>query len=211
MSVQTTYTTTAFKGLSTGTINLVDVLDALALSLPTTYTATVNWGDGQIDSNITVAHPNADGTSVRVLAAHTYAIGGTYRPLITLVDAAGASFTTITTNTARLIVGTDVSNKVSITRSSPVKNLITGLWAQTVTINNISGINLTGNLDFVLIGLTAGVTLANKTGSTTGGANPYVRFSSTGLKAGKSISLVLNFALPNPVTTFSYSFKTFLN
>ena len=115
MSVQTTYTTTVFTGLNTGMINLVDVLDALALTLPTTYTATVNWGDGQIDSNIPVAHPNTDGTTVHVLGAHTYASGGTYHPLITLVDAAGASLTTITSNTATLIVGTDVSNKVSIT------------------------------------------------------------------------------------------------
>ena len=209
MSVQTTYTTTVFTGLNTGMINLVDVLDALALTLPTTYTATVNWGDGQIDSNIPVAHPNTDGTTVHVLGAHTYASGGTYHPLITLVDAAGASLTTITSNTATLIVGTDVSNKVSITRSSPVKNRSTGFWNQTVTMNNICGVDLTGNLDFVLIGLTPGVTLANATGSTSGGANPYVRFSSTGLKAGKSISLVLNFVVPTTITAYNYTFKTF--
>ena len=209
MSVQTTYTTTVFTGLNTGMINLVDVLDALALTLPTTYTATVNWGDGQIDSNIPVAHPNTDGTTVHVLGAHTYASGGTYHPLITLVDAAGASLTTITSNTATLIVGTDVSNKVSITRSSPVKNRSTGFWNQPVTMNNICGVDLTGNLDFVLIGLTPGVTLANATGSTSGGANPYVRFSSTGLKAGKSISLVLNFVVPTTITAYNYTFKTF--
>jgi hypothetical protein len=211
MSVQTTYTTTVFTGLNTGTIKLVDVLDVFALTLPTTYTATVNWGDGQIDSNIPVAHPNTDGTTVHVLRAHTYASGGTYRPLITLVDAAGASLTTITSNTATLIVGTDVSNKVSMTRSSPVKNRTTGFWAQTVTMNNISGVDLTGNLDLVLIGLTPGVTLSNATGSLSGGTNPYVRFSTTGLKAGRSVSLVLNFVLPTTITAYNYTFKTFTN
>jgi hypothetical protein len=211
MSVETTYTTTVFMGLNTGTINLVDVLDALALTFPTTYTATVNWGDGQIDSNIPVAHPNTDGTTVHVLGAHTYATGGTYRPLITLVDAAGASLTTITSNTATLIVGTDVSNKVSITRSSPVKNRTTGFWAQTVTMNNISGVDLTGNLDFVLIDLTPGVTLSDATGSSSGGANPYIRFSTTGLKAGKSVSVVLKFVLPTTITAYNYTFKTFIN
>ena len=209
MSVLTTYTTKVFAGLNTGTINLVDVLDALALTLPTTYTATVNWGDGQIDTNIPVTHPNTEGTTVHVLGAHTYASGGTYRPLITLVDAAGASLTTITSNTTTLIVGTEVSNKVSIKRSSPVKNRTTGFWAQTVTISNISGVDLTGNLDFVLIGLTQGVTLSGATGYASGGANPYVRFSSKGLKAGKSISLVLYFVVPTTITSFNYSFKTF--
>ena len=76
-------------------------------------------------------------------------------------------------------------------------------------MNNICGVDLTGNLDFVLIGLTPGVTLANATGSTSGGANPYVRFSSTGLKAGKSISLVLNFVVPTTITAYNYTFKTF--
>jgi hypothetical protein len=41
-----------------------------------------------------------------------------------------------------------------------------------VTMNNISGIDLTGNIDFVLIGLTAGVSLSGATGYTAGGANP---------------------------------------
>ena len=78
-----------------------------------------------------------------------------------------------------------------------------------MTINNISGVDLTGNLDFVLIGLTQGVTLSGATGYASGGANPYVRFSSKGLKAGKSISLVLHLVVPTTITSFNYSFKTF--
>jgi hypothetical protein len=210
-SVLATYTTTAFTGLNTGSINLVDIFDSLGVTLPTTYTATINWGDGQTDSNIAVAHPNTDGTAVRVVGSHTYTVGGTYRPIITLVDAAGSTLVTLSSNTAKLIVGTDVSNKVSITRSSPTKNRTTGLWVQTVTMNNISGINLTGNIDFLLIDLTAGVSLSGATGYAAGGANPYVRFSTTGLKAGKSISLVLKFVIPTTITAFNYTFKTFVN
>ena len=210
-SVLATYTTTAFTGLNTGSINLVDIFDSLGVTLPTTYTATINWGDGQTDSNIAVAHPNADGTTVRVLGSHTYTTKGTYHPIITLFSADGALLTTVSGNTANLIVGTDGSNKVSITRSSPIKNRTTGLWAQTVTINNNSGIDLTGNIDFLLIGLTAGVSLSGATGYTAGGANPYVRFSTNGLKAGKSISLVLKFVVPTPITSFNYTFKTFTN
>jgi hypothetical protein len=209
--VLATYTTTAFTGLNTGSINLVDIFDSLGVTLPTTYTATINWGDGQTDSNIAVAHPNADGTTVRVLGSHTYTTKGTYHPIITLFSADGALLTTVSGNTANLIVGTDGSNKVSITRSSPIKNRTTGLWAQTVTMNNISGINLTGNIDFLLIDLTAGVSLSGATGYTADGANPYIRFSTTGLKAGKSISLVLKFVIPTTITAFNYSFKTFTN
>jgi hypothetical protein len=181
------------------------------MSLRTIYSATVTWGDGQIDSNILVAHPDTDGTTIHVVGSHLYISGGNYRPIISLVDAAGLTLTTIPSNTAILIVGSDVSNKISITRSAVVKNRITGLWSQTVTMNNISGVDLKGNLDFVLIGLTAGVSLSGATGYTAGGANPYVRFSTAGLKAGKSISLVLKFAIPTTITAFNYSFKTFTN
>ena len=211
LTVGTTFTTTVFTGLNTGIIKLVDIIDSMGVTLPTNYTATINWGDGRTDSNIVVTHPNTDGTAVHVVGSHTYTAGGTYRPIITLVDAAGSTLVTLASNTAKLIVGTDVSNKVSITRSSPVKNRTTGFWAQTVTMNNISGVDLKGNLDFVLIGLTAGVSLSGATGYTAGGANPYVRFSTAGLKAGKSISLVLKFAIPTTITAFNYSFKTFTN
>jgi hypothetical protein len=211
LTVGTTFTTTVFTGLNTGIIKLVDIIDSMGVTLPTNYTATINWGDGRTDSNIVVAHPNTDGTAVHVVGSHTYTVGGTYRPIITLVDAAGSTLVTLASNTAKLIVGTDVSNKVSITRSSPVKNRTTGFWAQTVTMNNISGVDLKGNIDLVLIGLTTGVSLSGATGYTAGGANPYVRFSTTGLKAGKSISLVLKFAIPTTITAFNYSFKTFTN
>jgi len=208
-SIATSYTTTVYTGLSTGSIKLVDIVDPQAISQSATYTATINWGDGKVDTNVAVSHPSSDGTTIHIMGTHLYAAGGSYQPLITLFDGAGSVITTVSGNTARLIVGTNVSSKVSITRSSPIKNLTTGLWAQTVTMNNISGVNLTGNLDFVLSGLTAGVSLANATGSTAGGANPYIRFSTSGLKAGKSISLVLNFRLPVGVTSFNYDYKSF--
>ena len=205
----TTYTTTVFMGLNTGLINLVDIVDPQAISLSTTYTATIKWGDGNINTNVAVSHSGSDGTTIHVMGDHTYSVSGSYEPLITLFDGAGSMIMTVLGNTAKMIVGANVSNKVSITRSSPIKNRTTGLWAQTVTMNNISGGDLTGNIDFVLIGLTAGVSLANATGLTAGGADPYLRFSRTGLKAGKSISLVLNLMVPTTVTAFNYKFDTF--
>jgi hypothetical protein len=209
MSVGTTYSTTVFTGLNAGPIDLVEFVDSQALSLPTTYRATIDWGDGQIDTNVEVAHSIADGTTIKVIGSHVYATNGTYYPIITLVDAAGSTVSTVSTNTAKLIAGTDVSNKVSVTRSSVVKSRVTGLWSQTVKINNISGADLTGNIDLWIIGLTTGVTLSNASASFTSGGIPYLRFSTTGLKAGKSVSAVLSFAVPSMLPSFGYNFKTF--
>ncbi len=209
LSVLNNFKMTAFVGLNTGTIDLVDFQDPGALSSPTTYTATINWGDGRIDTNIPVAHSVADGTTIHVLGAHTYTAGGTYLPIVTLVSAAGASLSTTSANTSTVYVGTDISSLVTVTRTSAIKNRTTGLYISTVTITNISGSTLVGDIDLVLLNLTAGVTLTNANGTTAGGADPWVRFGTTGLAAGKSASVSLYFSLPTSVTTFNYSFKTF--
>ena len=209
LSVLNNFRMTAFAGLNTGTIDLVDFQDPAALLLPTTYTATINWGDGRVDTNIPVAHSVADGTTIHVLGSHTYTAGGTYLPIVTLTSANGASLSTTAANTSTLYVGTDISSLVTVTRSSAVKNRTTGLYISTVTITNISGSTLVGDIDLMLLNLTAGVTLTNANGTTAGGADTWVRFGTTGLAAGKSVSLSLSFSLPTGVTAFNYSFKTF--
>ena len=208
-SLLTTSTTTALSGINTGSINLVKFQDLLAVTNPTTYHATIDWGDGQINTNVAVTHTITDGTTISILGAHTYATDGIYHPLITLFDAAGSTLSTISSNTATLKVSKDISSRLSITRSTAIRNRTTGLWMQTVTFINTSGIDLTGNLEFALTGLTAGVTLSGATGTSNGGAIPYIRFSSTGLKAGKSISLTLSFSLAPTVLSFNYSYKAF--
>ena len=209
LSVLTAYAPNVFAGLNSGLINLVDFQDSKGTTSPTTYAATINWGDGHIDSNIPVAHSAADGTTIHVLGSHTYTTNGTFHPLVTLTSADGASLTTTLTNTTTISVETDVSSNVSMTRSAVVKNRTTGLYYQTVTITNISGVDLTGDIDFALTGLTAGVTLANASGSTSGGTVPWVRFSTTGLAAGKSLTITLSFSLANSITAFNYGFKTY--
>ena len=205
--VLTSYNLTSFVGLSTGSFNLVDFQDPQAVTSPTTYKATINWGDGQTDTNVPVSHSIADGTTVHVFGSHTYAAGGTYHPIVTLTDAGGSSISSTLANTATIRVGNDVSSRVSVTRSGAIKDRVTGLYYSTVTITNISGTALTGDIDLILTNLTSGVTLTNATGFTTGGAVPWIRFSTTGLAAGKSISLSLGFALSSGVTSFNYSFK----
>ena len=84
LSTLTIYTTTVFTGLSTGLINLVDIVDLQGISLLTIYTATINWGDGNVDTNVAVLHPGSDGTTIHVRGTHLYAVGGSYQPLVTL-------------------------------------------------------------------------------------------------------------------------------
>ena len=199
-SIITAYSTTVFTGLNTGVINLVDFQDTNANSIPTTYTATLDWGDRNIDTKVAVAHSSADGSTVHVLGAHTYTVSGNYHPIITLYDASGASFTTTIGNTATVYAGKDVSSQISITRSGYLWNRTTGLFVSTMTINNIGGTALTGNLDVVLTNLTAGVTLTNATGTTGGGKDPWIRVSTSGIAAGQSLKYQLSFADPAGTT-----------
>ena len=208
--VRSTYTTTAFTGLTTGTINLVDFTDRAAVSSPTTYTATINWGDGQTDSNVQVSHSVADGTTIHVLGSHTYTVAGNYSPIVTLNDAVGSTVTTASNDTAVIHSATDVSNKVSVTRSNSLTyDFTTGLYSSVVTINNISGVALPGDIEIVLLNLTPGVTLSNATGTTANGTDPWVLISTTGLAAGNSISFSLSFSLPSGVTPVNFTIKTF--
>ena len=208
-SVLTTFKLTSFVGLNTGTFTLVDFQDSRALLSPTTYTATINWGDGHFDTNVPVVHSVADGTTVHVSGSHTYSAAGTYLPNVTLTNSVGTSLSTTSANTSTVYVGADISSLVSVTRSAVIKNRTTGLYYSTVTITNISGGTLIGDIDLVLLNLTPGVTLTGGSGTTAAGTDPWVRFSTKGLAAGKSVSLSLSFALPTNVTAFNYTFKTF--
>jgi FG-GAP-like repeat len=207
--VLSTYKLTGFAGLSTGNFNLVDFQDPQALTSPTTYTATIDWGDGHTDTNLTVAHSAADGTTIHVIASHTYSAGGTYLPIITLTNAAGIYMSTTTANTSTIVVGSDLSGLISVTRSAVIKSRTTGLYYSTVTVTNISGGTILGDIDLVLLNLSSGVTLTDGNGKTSDGTNPWIRFSTTGLAAGKSLSLSLSFSLPSNLSSFNFGFKVF--
>ena len=314
---------------ATGTINLVDIQDPMAISSPTTYTGTIDWGDGYV-TNIS---PVADGTTIHVVGSLTYKTPGIKHPKVTLMDANGSYVTTRSLDAPTVVVDTflyndsgtvtnglvvtrpypvqstttpnlwtqnvtiknggttalsgivkysiasigagvtikngtgvagvvgnerpyhvvspnglapdqtvtltvefdvangtngfsairsqsvlvttmpdnDVSSKVSVTRSAPVKSRTTGLWNQTVTIKNTSTKSLNGTVDFILKGLTAGVSLSNATGMVMNQSNPYVRLSTAGLAAGASITSTLSFSLPSTVTAFNYQYSTIEN
>jgi hypothetical protein len=74
-----------------------------------------------------------------------------------------------------LLCGRDISSQVSVT-AKPLSN------QQTVTIRNTSGIGIDGPIQLALDDLSAGVSLANSSGSTGCAAPPEVRTSTWACK-----------------------------
>jgi hypothetical protein len=91
----------------------------------------------------------------------------------------------------------DVTASVAIARSGLTVNRFTNQYTGTVTISNPGNQTVTGPLSLVLQGLTAGVTLANKTGDKDIG--PYVTLPVTDLAPGQSVTLTTTFSNPSKV------------
>jgi predicted extracellular nuclease len=81
----------------------------------------------------------------------------------------------------------DVTGSVKIARSGFTLNRATGKYSGSVTITNTSGQALNGPLHFRLDGLTAGVTLDNRTGEQ--GGSPYITLPNASLAAGASVTV----------------------
>ena len=86
---------------------------------------------------------------------------------------------------------------VAIVRSGLTMNRFTSKYTGTVTITNNGGAAVTGPLQFHLQGLSAGVTLDNKTGDKNG--VPYMALPSTDLAPGHSVTLTTTFTNPGKV------------
>ncbi len=81
----------------------------------------------------------------------------------------------------------DVTGAVKIARSGFTLNRATGKYSGSVTITNTSGAALNGPLHFRLDGLTAGVTLDNRSGMHNGA--PYITLPNASLAAGASVTV----------------------
>lgn len=102
----------------------------------------------------------------------------------------------------------NVSSSVSITRSGFSYSPITKRYAQTLTVQNTSGVALPGPAYIVFDNLSSNATLLNATGSTACGAptgSSYVAIPS-GINAGAITNLVLQFADPSNAT-ISYGLR----
>jgi len=96
----------------------------------------------------------------------------------------------------------DVSSRVGVASTGFLFSRATQKYSGTVTLTNNGATDLAGNLDLVLNDLTAGVTLANATGLYQ--ARPYLAVSTSGLAAGASISVPVQFSNPaNAKITFT--------
>jgi predicted extracellular nuclease len=92
-------------------------------------------------------------------------------------------------------VFTDVSGSVSVAKSGLALNRSTGKYTGTVSFTNSSGALINGPLQFKLDGLTAGVTLDNRTG-TQGGA-PYITLATGAIAPGATVTAAVTFTNPS--------------
>jgi hypothetical protein len=90
---------------------------------------------------------------------------------------------------------TDVTASLKIVQSGLTLNRSTGLMSGTVTFTNTSNAAISGTLLFRLDALTAGVTLANATGSQNGA--PTITLPTSMLAPGESVTVTTSFQNPN--------------
>ena len=83
-------TFTGVEGNSTGAVLLATFSDAGGTLPPSSYAASVNWGDGTFSSPTITSSGTADGISFLVSGGHTYAKPGVYQVIVTIQDPDGA-------------------------------------------------------------------------------------------------------------------------
>ena len=90
----------------------------------------------------------------------------------------------------------NVTGQVSVTSSGLVYSHLTQTFSGTVTVLNTSGQSIAGPIEIVLTNLTAGVTLANATGTFVG--NPYITVLASGsLPVGQPANVAVRFSDPS--------------
>ena len=92
----------------------------------------------------------------------------------------------------------DVTASTTITRSAPMLNRLTGKYMATVKVTNTSGVAISGPLQLVLQGLTAGVTLDGKNGDQ--GGSPYLTLPGASLAPGATVSVTTTFTNPSKIS-----------
>jgi hypothetical protein len=112
---------------------------------------------------------------------------------------------TVTANFAACECATDVTGAMGVTYGGVTLNPVTRKYVQTVTLTNNSAVTIAGPISLVLDKLTAGVTLANGSGSTLvmlPAGRPYINANTT-LTPGQRVAIQLQFTNPGNVV-FSY-------
>lgn len=167
----------AFPNLATGTIQVASFNDpSRVFYSPTSYTASINWGDGTTATTGTVSVVSG---SLVVSGNHTYQKSGVFDPVIKLTHTlTGRSATA----TGEANVATDVTGVLAPTQSSLMLDTTSdghkGQYRETLTLTNTGSTSLMGTYDVVFSGLATGVSLGGSTtgtlGTTSGGL-PYIQ------------------------------------
>ena len=103
----------------------------------------------------------------------------------------------------------DVTSQVSYSFSGLTRNLATGLWSQTVTLQNRGATALPGPVTLVLTGLSPNATLTNAQGLTTCASpsgQPYVQGGST-VGANQTLSFPLTFTNSQANQSITYTVR----
>src|ERR1039457_2402520 len=127
------------------------------------------------------------------------------------VAAQGTQGCSVTQSYALSIAGagcsSDVTSQVAITFSGLTRNLATGQWNETVTLQNRASAPLAGPMALVLSTLSANATIVNGQGFTScsvPSGQPYVTLPG-GLNAGQSAPLTLTFTNSQPSQAITFT------
>ena len=166
----------ALDGISTGDLVLVtfavpDGIDAAIQTGLGEYRATINWGDGEVDTNVI---PFVTSTDVTVVGRHTYHnpsdfVKWNFFLTVTLQDDSGGVFVTPLQDDNGLFVppllvvtvDPDVTTHVRAVGSGLVFNPATQHFVGDLNVTSTFGLDLPGPFYVVIDDLPAGVTLAN--------------------------------------------------
>jgi hypothetical protein len=149
---------------------------------------------------------------IRALPTYGYQFGGWSA---NVTDASNPS-TTVVMDASKTVIASfiycgcalDVSSSIKVTRGGLTLNPVTGRYAQTITLANVSPTTITGPISLVLDSLSNNATLYNATGMTDAleppSGSPYANATTGNLLAGGSVSFALQFSDPTH-TTITYS------
>jgi hypothetical protein len=175
------------------------VTTATAPQGPVNGDATVSFTatDNQGGSGVKATYYTVDGGAQQTGTSVALSTNGTHTVSYWSADWAG-NIEAARTLTVTVDKWTNVTGAVTISRSGLTMNRFNQKYTGSVTITNGGGQTVAGPLQLHLQGLSAGVTLDNKTGDKAG--VPYITLPAADLAPGQSVTLTTTFSNPSTVS-----------